>query len=435
MLARRTRTDDEGLSAFDRLNGPDAAPVAVAVSGGGDSLALLLLAAEWASRARRPLVVLTLDHGLQRDSARWAALAAARAGRLGLAHRTLRWEGEKPSSGLPAAARAARHALLAGAARAAGARVILLGHTADDVLEAQAMRRQGSSVPSPRPWGPSPAWPQGRGVFLLRPLLGRRRADLRAWLSARGETWIDDPANDDLSFARARARRAGAEREEREEIAPEPDRAAPFFLSRVAEEPGGDLVAPRGAFADAPIGELGARRWLAALVLCAAGTVRPPRGLALDRLLGRLREQGSFVASLAGARIEAGAEQVRFCREPGELRRGGGWTPAALDAVETVFDGRFVLSTTLEGAQVRPLAGLKGRLAPEARARLAAMAPAVRAGLPAIVTADGAVRCPIVQQDMQLSAVPLAGERFSAALGAFTDEASLWRVAKPPRGA
>src|SRR5579872_5299872 len=150
---------DQG--AFARLNGPAGAPVAAAVSGGGDSLALMLAAAAWAERAGRRLVVLTVDHRLQPQGAAWAASVAARAAGLGLTHRTLVWRGEKPATGLPAAARAARHALLAAAAREAGARVILMGHTADDLMEAQLMRRAGSSVPSPRPWSASPAWPEG----------------------------------------------------------------------------------------------------------------------------------------------------------------------------------------------------------------------------------------------------------------------------------
>src|SRR6185437_7502352 len=105
-------------------------PLAVALSGGGDSLALLLIAARWAKAAGRELVVLTVDHGLQAKSADWTRACAATAQRLGLPFRGLVWTGEKPATGLPAAARAARHALLADAARASGARVILMGHTA-----------------------------------------------------------------------------------------------------------------------------------------------------------------------------------------------------------------------------------------------------------------------------------------------------------------
>ncbi len=104
-----------------RLRAQSRRPVAVALSGGGDSLALLLASDTWAKAAKRSLLVLTVDHGLQAESAAWTTACAATAERLGLAFRALAWIGDKPSTGLPAAARAARQALLADAARDAGA--------------------------------------------------------------------------------------------------------------------------------------------------------------------------------------------------------------------------------------------------------------------------------------------------------------------------
>jgi tRNA(Ile)-lysidine synthase len=71
--------------------------------------------------------------------------------------------------------------------------VILMGHTADDRLEARAMRADGSTTPDPRAWSPSPAWPEGRGIFLLRPLLGLRRGEIRGWRDG-GESWSEAPA-------------------------------------------------------------------------------------------------------------------------------------------------------------------------------------------------------------------------------------------------
>ncbi|HQT52410.1 MAG TPA: tRNA lysidine(34) synthetase TilS, partial [Phenylobacterium sp.] len=182
-----------------RLLSASPAPIAVALSGGGDSLALSLIAADWSKVRRRRLLILTVDHGLRAESAALTRACAATAD-------PLAWEGDKPATGLPAAARSARHRLIADAARAAGAKVILMGHTASDRLEAAAMRQAGASTPSPREWTPSPTWPQGRDLFLLRPMLSQTRAEIRAWLAERGETWIEDPANEDPRFARARAR-------------------------------------------------------------------------------------------------------------------------------------------------------------------------------------------------------------------------------------
>ncbi|WP_372782565.1 tRNA lysidine(34) synthetase TilS [Phenylobacterium sp.] len=327
-------------------------PVAVALSGGGDSLALLMAAVEWAKSASRDLLVLTVDHRLRPESAGWTQACAAVAQRLGLPFRALAWEGEKPSSGLPAAARTARHGLLAEAAREAGARVILMGHTADDGLEARLMREAGSTTSEPREWSPSPVWPQGRGVFLLRPLLGVRRGDLRDWLTARGETWIDDPANEDPAFARPRARRALADGAVAA-AAPAMDSAADLALACRTDASAG-LTILRADLRGAAPGALA--RFVSAACLCAAGTDRPPGRDKIERLAARLTGDAPFVASLAGARIEAEADAVTFRREPGEAARGG-LAPLRLRAGETaVWDGRFEV-TAGRTVEIRAAAG------------------------------------------------------------------------------
>jgi tRNA(Ile)-lysidine synthase len=363
-----------------RLSRVSARPVAVALSGGGDSVALLLAAHAWARRAGRPLLALTVDHGLQAQSAAWTAACAARAQALGVGFRALGWDGEKPAHGLPAAAREARHALLADAARAAGAAVILIGHTADDSLEARAMRRAGSSTPEPRDWTPSPAWPQGRGLFLLRPLLGVRRAEIRRWLEALGETWIEDPVNLDPRYARARARRdlAGAG-----PTAPEPHLSLPRDLAAACRMDGaGVLSLDRARLRTAPET---AATFIAMAALCAAGARRPPERARAERLAERLCAEGDVAATLAGARIEADAGEVRFLREPGEAARGG-LAPLVLAAGETgVWDGRFEI--TAEGPlEVRALAGMASGLGKVERASLKAYPAKARAGLPADAT-------------------------------------------------
>jgi len=127
---------DAGLEVCRRRLDPNACtPVAVAFSGGGDSLALLLTAQAWAAMCGRPLLALHVDHGLQAQSAAWADRAGAMADKLKIRFQKLVWIGEKPLSGIPAAARNARHRLIAEAARAAGAKVILVGHTLDDQLK------------------------------------------------------------------------------------------------------------------------------------------------------------------------------------------------------------------------------------------------------------------------------------------------------------
>ncbi len=406
-----------------RLAVGTAAPLAVGFSGGGDSLALLLATKAWADGAGRPLIALTVDHGLQPAGARWAVWAAERCSRLGVAHETLRWEAEKPTAGLPAAARAARHALLAAAARRLGAQVLALGHTADDILEARQMRASGSSVPSPREWSPSPAWPQGRGVFLLRPLLAARRADLRAWLAAQGETWIDDPANDDPRFARAAARRRLAETCS----VISPQGAAICDLTDIGSDAGGAFHVFRDALAGAPAAM--ARRRLSALCLCASGGVRPPRGEALDRLAARLAQGGDFTASLAGARIEARGVRLLICREAGEFSRSGP-SISPLPLGESVFDGRFLVETGSPGWSIGPLKGLARRLPGDEQAQLAEFPAAVRPTLPVVTAPGRAPSCPVLAQGGPVRAQTLVGERLAAALGGVLNEAAMRRVAK-----
>lgn len=386
-----------------RLSATSQGPVAVALSGGGDSLALLLLADAWARTTRRTLMVLTVDHGLQPDGAIWADQCRARATALGWPHRTLLWIGDKPTTGLPAAARLARHRLLAEAAREAGATVILLGHTADDILEAAAMRAAGSTTPDPREWSPSPVWPEGRGVFLLRPLLDIRRSEIRAWLTGRGEVWIEDPANVDLKFARARARRQGVE---------ETGSSAPFQpldLARRAADTLGMIAVARTDLRAAEPED--AARFIRLAAVCAGGGARPPASASAVSIAHALRGDRPVRRSLAGARIEADGETLRIYREPGEARRGGLSTlPCARDG--DIWDGRFLLRLETP-TEVRRLDGLITALPMEQRHALAALPSRARAGLPASLDPTGTPNCLALDG----RAHSLVGDRLAAAAG------------------
>ena len=388
-----------------RLRPESRRPLAVAFSGGGDSLALLLAANDWAKAAGRGVLVLTVDHRLQPDSGAWTQACAAAAARLGLAFQALTWTDEKPSTGVSAAARAARHRLLADAARAAGASVILMGHTADDILEARLMRERGSTTPEPREWSPSPVWPEGRGVFLLRPLLGLRRAELRDRLAARGESWMDDPANESPLSLRAQARRDIAGRGAGPIVSPEA--AAAEALARTCrQDAAAGLYAPRADVVAAPRGV--AARFLSAACLSAAGTSRPPPREAIMRLAERLAGPGGFATTLAGARIEADGDEVRFLREAGEAARGG-LGPLVLKTGETgVWDGRFEVRAEL-AMEVRAAAGLRRSLSPEDQDFLTALPASARDTVP-VVVGDAGPRL--------ADATPLALDRLLAACGA-----------------
>lgn len=138
-------SDAAAASLFDDLSPLPA--VVLAVSGGPDSTALLWLAARWrAARKKGPaLLAVTVDHGLRKEAAGEARAVAKLARRLGIAHRTLRWTGAKPKTGLSQAARAVRYRLLAQVARKAGAPAVLTAHTRDDQAETMLIRMSRGS--------------------------------------------------------------------------------------------------------------------------------------------------------------------------------------------------------------------------------------------------------------------------------------------------
>jgi tRNA(Ile)-lysidine synthase len=411
-----------------RLDGASRAPIAVAFSGGGDSLALLLAARAFAERCGRRLVALHVDHGLQSASAAWAEGAERAARRLGIACERLAWTGEKPEAGVPAAARAARHRLIAEAARRWGARVVLVGHTFDDQLENALMRGAGVRVGVLREWSPSPVWPEGRGLFLCRPLLNLRRADLRLWLAAEGLGWLDDPANDDQRHARARARRALAEGAS----APAPGAVRRRNWSGLwrAERWGGAVLEREGLMR-AERGE--ARRLLQVAAACVSGAEQLSRPGRADGLLARLEAGEAFVASLGGARIEAEADRVVLEREAGEAARGG-LAPLTLDAgVAMVWDGRFEIAADRAGLIVEALRGQGARLDRRDRSALAGVPAAARPGLPLWRNLDDDAARPrlalaradahIEHNDVRCRA--LCEERLAAAAGVVTTEADI----------
>lgn len=385
-------------------------PVALALSGGGDSIALLHLAAAWAEQAGRRLLALTVDHQLNPDSGRWTRFAQAAAIEVGADWRGLNWTGDKPASGLSAAARAARHRLIAEAAREAGARVILFAHTADDIAEADRMRDEGSTLGHLCDWSPSPAWPEGRGLMLLRPMLDARRGDIRDWLKQTGCDWIDDPANDDLRSARSRARARLAQ--EAAPLAAAAQAQPPAFLPDFMQLNDGVLRLDRSVSAAT----------LAAALVCAGGGHRLPRGPRLARAVERLRAGEAFCATLCGARLQADDGGVVIVREPGEFLRIPS-PPLKLEpGVEAVWDGRWALTVDDVGWSVVASAGRQSRLLPDDRARLKAFPPSARGARPVLIrdSSDAAVLAETIG-----AARSLVEQRLALRLGAVTHERHL----------
>ena len=187
----------------------DAPCLVLAVSGGPDSTALLLVAARWRARLKRGprLVAVTVDHGLRRQSAQEALDVAQLARKLGIVHRILRWSGRKPATAIQEAAREARYALLAREAERQAAKLIATAHTLDDQAETVLFRlARGSGLSGLGAMSAAAPVPGAGRLLLLRPFLGVPKARLLATLKRERVAFADDPSNRDPRFARPRLR-------------------------------------------------------------------------------------------------------------------------------------------------------------------------------------------------------------------------------------
>ncbi|MBB4952576.1 tRNA(Ile)-lysidine synthase [Agrobacterium vitis] len=184
----------------------------VAVSGGSDSKGLLIALHELlhgTSAYPVTLAAATIDHGLRPESAQEAQEVAALCSDLGIEHVIRHWNGPKPATGISAAAREARYHLLAEAAAALGADVIVTGHTADDQAETIAMRKQRNDTDNALGLsGMADHVLYRNHIWIHRPLLTCRREEIRGFLSARGQSWLEDPSNSNPRSERARVRAA-----------------------------------------------------------------------------------------------------------------------------------------------------------------------------------------------------------------------------------
>jgi tRNA(Ile)-lysidine synthase len=389
MVSAAVIADAEADRLLAALADLDAA--VLAVSGGADSMALMLLAREWARRRdacqlRSPeLLVATVDHGLRAGSADEAGQVGVLAARLGLAHVVLHWAGCKPATGLQEQAREARYALLAGLVAArfpavAGAAVVT-AHTLEDQSETLLMRlARGSGVDGLAAIGPEATL---SGVKVMRPLLAVSHRRLVATLRAAGIGWIEDPSNDMEAFERVRLRRAratldalgltpgkvslSAARLRRAREALEWQGRAEY--ARLADEHSGTYVSiARSGFEALP--EELCLRLLNAGLECMRGASPVPRLAAVEAMCDALASGHVGDRTLGGCIVELARDAVRIYREPG---RAGLPTLELVPGDWAVWDARF---------KVRVAAGVADRVTVRAVgedfARLRKEAPSAR---------------------------------------------------------
>lgn len=337
--------DAEASALFAGLDGLRG--LLLAVSGGSDSTALLVIAARWAKalkKRRKPapqLTAVTVDHGLRPESAREAAAVKRLARRLGIPHRTLRWRGRKPKTGLQEAARHARYRLLAQAAARAGCEHILTAHTLDDQAETVLFRlARGSGLSGLAAMAHAAPIPAGAGAkfFLVRPLLGIPKARLVATLAAAGIGFSEDPTNRDPRFARTRLRammeqlaREGLDARGLARLAARMRRADATIefavaAARAALAPGpwrrgGPIAFEAGRFYDLPA-EVGLR--LLGRAIAQAGNEGPVELGKLERLYDTVRRSRTPLRrTLAGALVTLGGGRLSVERAPPRRSRSG----------------------------------------------------------------------------------------------------------------
>lgn len=352
---------DEFAAQLERLGAPQR--FAIAVSGGRDSMALAVLARDYAKKTGGDVIALTVDHGLRAGSDAEAAQCAAWCGALGLRHRILLWRDEKPESGVQAAARAARYRLLAAAAVDADCEALMTAHSADDQAETVFMRlARGAGAAGLSAMAPVSMIAAGAGtpVRLLRPLLSFSRARLTATAAAAGQAYVDDPSNEDPAFERVRTRALLAALEEQDlltggaliQTARRLEAARKrlrFQEARLFSALGGCFHHWGGASLDCLAETPGMAGLAARLVYAVSGEpYRPDDGAAL-KALHAARETGA--ATLGGVLIKAHGGRIWLMREPAALLGRAGVHPAPPRRLSDplLWDGRFIVRPPAEG--------------------------------------------------------------------------------------
>ncbi|MBI2240733.1 MAG: tRNA lysidine(34) synthetase TilS [Magnetospirillum gryphiswaldense] len=412
----------EFATLMDRLGPFEPAPrLAVAVSGGGDSLAATLLAAHWAHGHGGRVVGLTVDHGLRANSTAEAVMVGRWLANHGIEHHILAWLGDKPASDIQAQARQARYRLIEDWCRQAGILHVVLAHHQDDQAETFLLRlARGSGVE-----GLSGMAAIRHGPFLrwLRPCLDVPKARLQATLRHWDQDWVEDPSNQDPRHARVRWRNLlpvlAAEGVNAERLG---QTAASLSLARDALEE--QLAAafvhhvqldPAGyAWVDARAwghwGDDLALRLLSRLLRSLGGEAVSPRLERTRSLLCRLRQgQGG---TLSGCRVTVDGERVLFCREAGRMA-------AALPVLpgrDVVWDRRFRVRLPADA----PSGLCLGPLGPQGWRRLTKLSGGTLPPCPALVRPT----LPALFDQQGVCAVPHLGYKRDA--GGWPQRPWLW---------
>ena len=353
-----TSLDQRFAEAMGQLLGPDfPRDIALAVSGGGDSMAMLTLAHNWTRHWGVRLHVVTVDHGLRPEAADEAAMVAEECALLGWPHATLSWRWEGQGNVMDVARRGRIEVI----DRWRGEiRDVLLAHTRDDVAETFLMRlRRGSGVEGLSAMQPARVLPGHAPMRLLRPCLGMGREELRHYLRTLKGRWVEDPTNEDPHYDRARIRRLrgllseeGMGTEALAGTAQRMARAREALRARAAQvwreigqedRAAGDILIARDGFA--AVERDTQLRILAGALQYVASAPYRPRSEPLEALLDRLLSGGG--GTLHGCELRVERDHLRLFRECAAL------APASADL--GTWDTRWRIMPPEPGLTVAPL--------------------------------------------------------------------------------
>lgn len=294
--------------------------LAVAVSGGPDSLALTLLGSRWAKSLGGRVIGLTVDHDLRACSAEEADQTGRWLKSYGIDHHVLKWEGEKPSTGLPKQARQARYDRLQRWCSQVGILHLLVAHHKQDQAETVALRLTRKSGPDGL--AGMAAIREFQDLRLLRPLLGINKKRLTATLDRMGQHWIDDPSNRNLAFTRNRIRHKGldiqalyrqaVDRGRRRRTRDHEIQAALVRIVKI--DPAGFATVAPDQLSDLPDDVL--ESLMSRALMTIGGCVYPPGTIGLQRLLDVMRNNRSFHGkTLSHCRIVSRKSDWLLCCE------------------------------------------------------------------------------------------------------------------------
>lgn len=389
-----------GLTGFSR--------VAVAVSGGSDSMALLRLVSEWRTQPNGPAGVfaLTVDHGLRAESVEEASRVASWCAALGIEHHVLGWTGQKPNTGIQAKARAARYDLMSAWCHENAVPMLMTAHTADDQAETVLMRQKRTSTDRSL----AAIWPENewKGIKLFRPLLSERRQVLRQYLEAVGQAWLEDPSNDNSHFERVRIRQnmvsadvpalQALAKTAQVRVREADDELRQWLRSSVVIDDYAVCRFPREIFGSIHMPmQVDAMSWALRVV----GNGQAPERSIVQSLCHWIAGGRESRRSANGAIVSARRHVIELMREPSRINSR--FVPVN-EAGQVVFDGRFLVTA--------PKGSMVGVLGPPLRLKRPKEVPALAfAALPVVKLADGEVICPVKNRHFRVFATLC--ERFS----------------------